>query len=107
MSRVRATAAVSGGVAMVCLACAGFAALPAATTSPVPSESGQSARLVAQVTLLPSSAAIAATHGVPAAGGLGGGAGGGPGGGPGGGSDGSAGDAVAPSPAKHASSSGS
>jgi len=103
MSRVRATAAVSGGVAMVCVACAGFTALPAATTSPVPSESGQSARLVAQVTLLPTSATIAATHGVPAAGGLGGG----PGGGSSGGSDGSAGDAVAPSPAKHASSSGS
>lgn len=103
MSRVRATAAVSGGAAMVCLTCAAFTALPAATTSPAPSGSGQSARLVAQVTLMPTSATIATTHGVPAAGGLGGG----PGGGPGGGSDGSAGDAVAPSPAKHGSSSGS
>jgi len=55
MSRVRATAAVSGGVAMVCVACAGFhPRSPAATTSPCFRRSRDSPRgWVAQVTLLP------------------------------------------------------
>ena len=114
MSRARAAAAVSGGAAMVALVGVGFTALPATTAQPASSGpsaaaseassvSGQSMRLVAQVTLFPASATVAAAHRVPATGGLGGG----PGGGPGGGSDGSSGDAVAPSPAKHATSSGS
>ncbi|HEX4361971.1 MAG TPA: hypothetical protein VH141_30855 [Pseudonocardia sp.] len=107
MSRVRATAVVSGGAAMVCLAGVGFTALPAtqpASSGPsaaLASEaSASSVRLVAQVTPLPASRSASR---VLASGGLGGG----PGGGSGGGSDGSAGDAVAPSPAKHASSGGS
>lgn len=100
-SRVRATAAVSGGAAIVCLACAGFTAVPAATMSPA--ESGQSVRLVTQVAFSPTPATVAAAHGVPAASGIGGG----PGGGSGGGSDGSAGNAVAPSPARHTSNSSS
>jgi hypothetical protein len=93
-SRATATAMVSGGMAMVCLAGAWLG--PAGTARPtgpdLPAAAGSSASsptvyLVTDNTPLHS--ALQTT--------------GGPGGGPGGGSDGSPGDAVAPAPTRHGS----
>jgi len=80
MSRVRATAAVSGGVAWCASPAPGS---PRSGRHDVPCSVGVGTVRAAgrQVTLLPTSATIAATHGVPAAGGLGGGPGGGSSGG--------------------------